>query len=156
MADALMTASDALVVRLEDEIVTLRREIAEKDRQLATAKRGYEVGVKNLRRQLAPLYTALQQVFGEIETLVDDDGSAAAVPSERIEKVWADWKSKLPGSCGKVIDALLLHGPMAERALCVAARISPNTLRGGTGVIARMNSAGLWTKRDGKFTLREF
>lgn len=156
MVDALMTSQDALVARLKDEIAELREALAEKDRQLATHKRIADHGVKNLRRQLHPLYTALQQVFGQIDTLVDADAPEAPAVNGRVEKVWADWKSKLPGSCGKVIDALLLHGPMTERQLCVAARISPNTLRGGTGVISRMNAAGLWEKRDGKFTLRSF
>jgi len=157
----IVTGQDALIARLEDENARLRRELAAKDGEIRAVETQNAVAVKNLKRALMPLHTALQQIFGEIDVIVSPDdatGSGSSAPADaRVEKVWADWKSKLPNSCGKVIDALLLHGPLNQQQICVSARISPNTLSGGTGVIARLNKAGLWTKHsDGKYELRKF
>jgi hypothetical protein len=157
MGGELITAQDALVARLQDDVADLHRQLAEKDRALVAEHRSTTAAMKNLRRVLSPLYTALRQVFGDLDPLLagsDDDPPSAA--TGRTASVWADWKTKLPHSCGKVIDALLLHGPMTQSQIIVAAKISPNTLGGGSGVIARMNKAALWTKRDGKYALREF
>ena len=158
MSGELLTADQALIARLQDEVSQLRRDLVEKDQVIAALEASTGRAVKNLRRQLTPLYTALRQVFGEIDVLDPDASEDVGVaPSGRVTQVWSDWKSKLPNSCGKVIDALLLHGPLNQQQICVSARISPNTLSGGTGVIARMNKAGLWTKgSDGKYTLRTF
>ncbi len=158
MSGDLLTADQALIARLQDEVSQLRRDLVEKDQVISALEASTGRAVKNLRRQLAPLYTALQQIFGEIDQLTPEGADdAPARVSDRADKVWADWKSKLPASCGKVIDALLLHGPMNQSQIVVAAKISPNTLGGGTGVVARMNKAGLWTKgSDGRFALRTF
>jgi hypothetical protein len=154
----LMTGDQALIARLEDENARLRRELAEKDQEIRAVESQNAAAVKNLRRALNPLYTALRQVYGEMDVIDPIDTEAPApASSAKVEKVWADWKSKLPGSCGKVIDALLLHGPMNPTQIVVAAKVGTNTLYGGTGVIARMNKAGLWTKgSDGRFALRTF
>lgn len=154
----ILTAQDALIARLEDENAQLRRELVKKDQVLESDRRTIAAGVANLRRQLSPLYTALKQVFGEMEGLVEDTdptGGSSHGPDSRVSAVWDSWKGRLSPACGRVIDALLIHGALNSQQICVAAKMGMSTLLGGTGVIAKLNKAGLLDKNGGKFSLKK-
>lgn len=152
----MLTGKDALIARLEDENARLRRELAEKDQQVEHDRKVVALGVTNLRRALSPLYTALQQVFGEFDGLgVDavDAPTASGGVDAKVSAVWQAWKQRLPQSCGRVIDALLIHGGLTGPQICVAAKMSPNTLHGGT--LTKLNKAGLLDKSGDRYSLKQ-
>lgn len=115
--------------------------------------------MSELRRQLAPLYRALQAVFGEIEAVVGDEplpsspSSAAPAVDPRAAAVWASWKNKLGGTVAKGIDALLLHGELDTGQLAIAAGLDRRTV--SNTVVYKLNQAGLITKNNGRFSLKK-
>jgi len=151
--DALMTSQDALIARLEDEIAQLRRDVADRDRQLAVARRASEAGVKNLRRQLQPLYTALQQVFGEIDALIDSEEPTSVAPDARVKAIWESWKQRLGPTCAKMIDALLLQPDMTNRQIATA--IGTGRIQTVYDGVAKMNKNSLLIKNGDRYSLRK-
>lgn len=145
----IVTGKDALIARLEDENARLRRELAEKDQLVEVERKTISVGAANLRRQLAPLHKALQQIFGEIESLGVED-IALASPASNTAR-WDDWKARLGPSCAKVIDALLLGGEMTVKAIMTTAKMGQQTVYQAT---SKMGQAGIITKNGGKFSLK--
>ncbi len=111
----------------------------------------------SLRRQLQPLYRALQSVFSELDAAGVDYESASAAASgaprtdHRTMAVWESWKSKLPAGCGKVIDALLLHGDMNTQQLAIAVQMHRTSI---PKLIHTLNKAGLINKNGGRFSLK--
>ena len=147
----LATTDQLRIQELEEDNQRLRDEL-----ELAkSADARAAISVASLQRMLRPLYTALGQIFGEVEALGLETDLSVERSSSKVQAVWDDWKTKLPPSCGKVIDALLMHGPMTQQQICVAARMSPNTLGGGLGVLARLSKGGLIDRRDGKIALKK-
>lgn len=116
----------------------LRQARAERDRAVAV--------VTTLRKQLAPLYHALQKVFADTESV-----QASGGVDERELTVWNRWKEKLPPGCGKIIDALLTHGrPMNTTQLSIATGLRRASI---PNLIVMLKKAGLITKENGSFTL---
>lgn len=126
---------DVRIDKLEREVASLRRELE----AMGSA-------IIQLRHQLAPL-DVLRQAFGG--AVVEDTTPTA---DTRIQAVWHSWKQKLGGSCGKVIDALLLHGEMNTRQLAIAVGLHRTTI---PALIYKLNQAGLINKNGGRFSLKQ-
>lgn len=140
-----------------DELAELREEVQELRAQLraaravsAEAKREAAQSVAALRKQLAPLYRALQGVFGEMDAMGVDD--AAPAPSSRTSAVWESWKSKMPGRTAQIIDALLLHGPLNSTQIAINIGIHRNNV---PPLIHKLNKAGLIDKNGTKYSLKQ-
>ena len=144
-----------------EELADLRNEVAtvtlelHKERQKT---RQMERGLVELRRQLTPLYRALQSVFGELDATGVEVGNASASPHDvaapdaRVKAVWDSWKSRLGDGCAKVIDALQLHGPMNTQQLAVVTGYHRTTI---PTYIYKLNKAGLLNKTGGLFSLKQ-
>lgn len=151
----MLTGKDALIARLEDENATLRRELAEKDQSVTQERQAISVGVTDLRRQLSPLYTALRQVFGEMEGLAGDEstgGPSVSPDDPRVARLWVEWKSKLSPACGRLIDVLLIHQDLNIDQMCVAAKMGKNTVY---RAISAMNKPSLLVKNGNRFSLKK-
>lgn len=137
---------DALIESLEDERDALKAEL-ERERK---AQREGARAVAALRKQLAPLYQALQMVFGHMESIVPDSSGDLVSPgmNTRIEA----WKRQLGPTCAKVIDALLIHGEMSVEQIRINAKMSPNTVYRCTSQLQR---AGAVVKNGGRFSLKQ-
>lgn len=164
-------AGDELALRgvvVEDdprdkEIEKLRLKLRQAERDAADAERAAERAREDahralsmLRKQLGPLYRALQAVFGELDAagIEEEPGAVprASVPSldPRMAAVWASWKEKL-GAAGKLIDALLLHKEMNTQQLAIATGLHRGTI---PKYIYTLNKAGLINKNGGRFSLK--
>lgn len=151
----LLTGQDALIARLEDENAHLRLELAAKDGEIRAVESQNAAAVKNLRRQLSPLYTALQQVFGEIDVLVSPEDAPGAVASgtdARVKAIWESWKGRLGPTCAKVIDALLLQPDMTNRQIAMA--IGTGRIQTIYDAVAKMNKASLLSKNGDRYSLK--
>lgn len=144
----MLTGQDALIARLEDENARLRRELAAKDEEIKNVENQNAVAVKNLRRALNPLYTALRQVFGEIDVIVGPADVRPSAPSGR----WDEWKIRLGPSCAKVIDALQLGGEMTVTAIMTTAKMGKQTVYQAT---SKMGQAGIIVRNGSKFSLKQ-
>lgn len=108
-------------------------------------------GVRRLRSVLSPLYTSLQQLFGDIDAM--DVGAAPGEPvPTRNSAIWDSWKQKLGEGPAKIIDALLLHREMNTQQLAIATHYHRTTI---PALIFKLNKAGLLNKNGGKFSLKE-
>ena len=138
---------------LRDEIRRLKAELLATRRDLDHAHAEATRALSSLRKQLGPLYRALQAVFGELEAAgVDDDPTFTAEgTSPRTTAVWASWKSRLPGGPAKIIDALLLHHEMNTQQLAIATGVHRNSI---PAMIYKLNKAGLLNKNGGRFSLK--
>jgi hypothetical protein len=132
------------------EIRRLRRSWRETQEELAKVRRDSTRALAELRRQLGPLYRALQGVFGELDAVGPSD--AAPHLDSRRQAVWENWKSKLHGYPARIIDALLLHGEMNTSQLAIAVGCHKQRISEG---ISRLHKAGLINKNAGRFSLKE-
>lgn len=89
--DGIVDDRDAQVEALQAEVTRLRRELAMANGEIARAKADTAKALSALRTQLAPLYRALQAVFGEIESAVrwrarrDTASPSASTPTWRAD-----------------------------------------------------------------------
>lgn len=144
-------ARDQTIRLLQDENDDLRRELRQARGEIDTAKSQAARSVINLRRQLKPLYVALQQVFGEIDAInPQDEGGGGSSP--RVSAVWEDWKRKMPGMPATFIDVLMTHGSMNAAQLRIAAKCGNQTVY---DTIHKLNKAGLIDKAGGRFSLKQ-
>ncbi len=133
------------VVRLREEIALLKHELHHEKQVARQATTHAADAVSNLRRQLKPLYQALQQVFGEMETISTDD-------VVRDTGQWDEWKRRLGPSCAKVIDALVLGGEMSVKAIMTTAKMGQQTVYDAT---SKMGRAGILVRNGSKFSLKQ-
>jgi len=142
---------DQQIEALQDENRVLQAELTKAQRDSARA-------LASLRRQLTPLYQALQAVFGELDAVLVADAQetvsppASAAQDARVVAVWASWKSKLGQGPAKVIDSLLLHGEMNTQQLAIATGYHRHTV---PNHIHRLHQAGLVNKNGGRFSLKQ-
>lgn len=151
---------DIKIDKLQREVERLRSELTVAQAEATHAKSEAVRAVTALRRQLTPLYRALQAVFGEMEDIGGSDtteGAQAAPQSvggrdARQMTLWNDWKAKLPPTCGKVIDALLLHSDLSIKQIEATAHMGR---RGVYEATARLGQLGLTAKNGGRFSLKQ-
>lgn len=142
---------DSYEQELREERDALREELRRVRADLAEARRGTAHALGALRKQLNPLYRALQSVFGELDAVGLDDSQPAAMPS-RTSAVWENWKSRMPGRPAQIIDALLLHGAMNSTQIAIAIGIHRNNV---PPLIFKLNKAGLIDKNGTKYSLKQ-
>lgn len=146
---------------LRAETRRLKRELSDAELRADRASEDATRALSNLRRQLGPLYRALQMVFGELDAagVVDAPGeppaagrtSAASAPDSRVSAVWDAWKSKM-GTAAKIIDALQIHGELNTQQLAVVVGLHRTTI---PALILKLNKAGLINKNGGRFSLKQ-
>lgn len=105
-----------------------------------------------LRKQLSPLYLALQGVFGELDRAGVEDSAASPTTNPRTDAIWASWKSKFPGKPAMIIDALRLHREMNTSQIAIAIGSSRGNV---PPMIFKLNKAGLLQKNGNMFSLKE-
>lgn len=132
-----------------EEIRELREQLRDARRETEIVRRDSDRAMKELRRQLGPLYKALQMVFGELDAAGVDEAPTAS-GSSRAQ--WDEWKTRLGPSCAKVIDALILGGEMTVKGIMASAKMGPNTVYQAT---SKMGQVGILTKNGGKFSLKK-
>ena len=141
---------DTQIAELTEANQELSVRLREANAELAQVRRASTAALSALRKQLLPLYRALQGVFGELDTINMDD-EATPAPSSRTMTVWNVWKDKLGKGPAKAIDALLLYGPMTRKQIAVATGYSPQNV---SYIISDLNKASLITKDGDRVTLR--
>lgn len=140
------------IADLEQENEDLRQQVSALKFQVGDAQRQSAQSLTNLRKQLSPLYRALQNVFGELDKAgVADVAMDGGVLPPRVSAVWESWKQRL-GSTSKLIDALLLHGEMNTQQLSVTTGFHRTTI---PAHIFKLNKNGLLNKNGGKFSLKQ-
>jgi hypothetical protein len=153
---------DPEVERLKAENRRLARAVDDAEREAKRAREDADRALSMLRRQLNPLYRALQAVFGELDAAGVTD-SHEAVPTStasatsggvepRVRAAYEAWKQRLPPMCGKVIDALLVHGDMNTTQLAIAAQMHRTNV---PKAIYKLNQVGLISKNAGRFSLKQ-
>lgn len=142
---------EAEIFRLRDKIRMLESSLAVARMETERAKRESSSAVGSLRKQLSPLYRALQQIFGELDA-VGVDETAQEMPNSRMTQVWASWKQRLGEGPAKIIDALLLHGDMNTQQLAIATGYHRTSI---PALIFKLNKAGLLNKNGGRFSLKQ-
>lgn len=149
----------------EDEIRELRAEIDRLNRALlesgikiTRAREDAERAMGMLRKQLSPLYRALQAVFGELDAAGVSDSHVEAQASStgglhdsRVVAIWNQWKSRLGGQCAKIIDVLMLQQDMNSTQLAIAIGTRRQNI---PNLIFKLNKAGLINKNGGRFSLK--
>lgn len=152
--DIVDDARDGAIAHLTMLVKSLREELAAAQREADRARRESTVALAALRRQLSPLYKALQAVFGELDAAgVDASGDTHAekpLPT-RHSAIWESWKARLPGGPSKIIDALMVHGEMNTQQLAIATGVHRNSI---PTMIYKLNQAGLINKNGGRFSLK--
>lgn len=157
MSEALVVRSKVIdsredeITALESEVKRLRRELVIADTEIAKAKAESTRALNALRKQLSPLYRALQAVFGELDEAGIGDAPISSDENPRTRAVWNNWKSRM-GSAAKIIDALLLHGEMNTQQLAIATGYHRTTI---PAMIFKLNKAGLLNKNGGRFSLKQ-
>src|SRR5439155_3073729 len=121
---------DARVERLTQENIALRDDLSEARRTINALESELEAvrsanarAVQALRRQLTPMYRALQALFGELDAVAPEgipEESAATAGNPKVAAVWQSWIQKLPGKRAEIIKALLEHGEMTVAQLRIA------------------------------------
>lgn len=150
---AVFDARDEQIASLQAEVRRLRSDLAAAKADADEAHQNASRAVSALRKQLSPLYRALQLVFGEIDAFGVEDVSAPPpnAGNPRATAVWESWKSRLPGGPAKIIDALLLHSDMNAAQLAIATGIHRNSI---SQMIYKLNRAGLINKNSGRYSLK--
>jgi chromosome segregation ATPase len=161
--DAEVDPRDDQIDQLERQVAKLRGELSDARHELTRVREDSNRALTHLRQTLSPLYRSLQRVFGELDDAGVSDVAGASAAAQgvspapasgtdaRVTAVWASWKEKFSPACGKVIDALLLHGELNSVQIKVAARIGSGTVSESIG---RLNKAGLITKNGNRFSLK--
>lgn len=135
------------IMNLEAEVVQLKADLA---REQQAGRQGARA-VAALRKQLTPLYQALQMIFGQIETVSESAEGAAPVSSVMSTRIEA-WKRQLGPTCAKVIDTLRVHGELNVEGIRINAKMSPNTVYRCTSQLQR---AGAIVKHGGRFSMKQ-
>lgn len=148
---AVMADEDSELEALRDEVRRLNVDLSAARREASNARRDADRAMAELRRQLGPLYKAMQMVFGELDAAGIEDSSGPAPSNARVSAVWDSWKSRV-GSSAKVIDALLLHGEMNTGQLAVATGFHRTTI---PAHVFKLNKLGLLNKNAGRFSLKK-
>lgn len=144
---------------LQRELYVRTRELADVREELRLEKAknaSVEVGARELRGILHPLFESLKMVFGEMDAMgVDAAAATGATPSgpdPRKAAIWDSWKAKLPSGEGKAIDALLLHGKLKTDQIRIHIGCATRT---ATNIVSSLKSKGLVVKDGAHYSLKE-
>lgn len=136
----------------------LERAVADANVRASRAQDDANRALLALRRQLAPLYRALQMVFGELDAAgvsdVPSEASPQATPATdaRVRAVWENWKQRFGGKTAAIIDALLLQPGMTASSLRIAVQCRMQTVYDST---SKLKQAGLIERQGDKYYLKQ-
>ena len=137
-----------LVTKLEDQLREAREQLEAEKRQRSSL----EMAVSALRQLLEPQYVALQAIFGEIE-ITGIGGESRAVNDDRKLRVWQPWLDKFGDNLqGKMLRALLDHGPMTAAQLRVPMQCTQQSVY---NAYDRLVKFGLVSSNSGKYALKK-
>ena len=138
---------------LREENKRLARALQDANLRAERATEDATRAMSSLRRQLSPLYRALQGVFGELDAAGIADAAQPNGPTNtRTAAVWEAWKKRLGGKPAELIDALLLHGDMDSAQIAIAIQCHKNSV---PQIVYKLNKAGLLNKNGGRFSLKQ-
>lgn len=151
---------DAQIEGLKAENRRLQRAVSDAEVRAERAREDADRALSNLRRQLSPLYRAMQMVFGELDSAGVVDGPAPTAaphspafgPDARIQAIWENWKSKMPGYPARIIEALLIQSDLNTAQLAIACGCKPQRISEG---IVKLNKASLINKNGHRFSLKQ-
>lgn len=154
--DVAPDARDQRIASLEAEVRELRRARDDAEVEATRAREDANRALSMLRKQLSPLYRALQAVFGELDAAGVTDqspiGGANGSAGSATDPRWDSWKNRLGPNCAKVIDVLLLGGEMTVTGISLTAKMGKNTVYQAT---SKMGQAGILVRNGGKFSLKQ-
>lgn len=149
MPDALQLrgeVQDPQLLRLQNEIQRLKTELHLSELRREQLEEQNPRSIAQLRRVLAPLYVALQQVFGQMEAIGGEEGLAN--PSK-----WDTIKQRYPGRIAQAIECLELHGEMNVTQLANAMKMDRGNC--GTNVVRKLAGLGLLVRNGRMFSLKD-
>lgn len=150
---ALYNPDAAELRELREENARLSIALKHANAEAAQARTDTNRALSALRKQLSPLYRAIQAVFGELDAAGVEDGTGPTQPVDaRTAKIWESWKTRLGPTCGKAIDALLLQNDMNQQQLAIAVGISRQH---ASNIISKLNTTGLINKNGGRISLKQ-
>src|SRR5258708_22662411 len=154
MIEGRVDTRDAELDDLRKEMSALKLKLAHAELELTHAKSEATKAVSGLRRTLSPLYQSLQALFGDIDAVAPgdfNDAPSAASAAKSTSAVWDAWKSKLRKNCGRIIDALLVHGELNATQIAITTGIDRSNVPKS---IYKINQAGLINKNGGNYSLK--
>jgi len=148
---------DARLERLTQDNIALRDDLSEARRTINALESDLEAvrsantrAVQALRRQLMPMYRALQALFGELDAVAPEGIPEAGNP--KVAAVWQSWITKLPGKRAEIIKALLEHGEMTVAQLRVATHSGTQTIYEN---VSKLRALGLIVNTgQGRYSLK--
>jgi hypothetical protein len=132
-----------------DRIQSLEIELAEERRRTSSDPR-FMIGLHALRKELSPLFEALQVVFGYLDAIAPSSNGAQV--DDRQARVLERWKQELGSACASVIDVIRDRPGITVSQIAMAAHKSPRTIQ---NIIVTINKAGLIDKSGRHISLRK-
>lgn len=121
--------------KLEEQLREARERLALAENEMISL----QSGVAGLRRQLAPLFSSLKALFGEMDRVAGADMPPGPSPSQPIPAIaFEAWKKRLPPSCGKIIDALLIQ-PLNNTQLKSMCKLGNTSVIEGLSILRKNN-----------------
>jgi hypothetical protein len=155
-------AKDTRIAELERENRQLRRDLKDAEEHGRDELEDATRALAALRRQLQPLYRALQGVFGELDAVdLPDAGPgdapqarAAGAGDSRVSAVWESWRQKLGAgsAAARMITALEEHGELSVAQMKVAGKMASQTVYDAASKLSKL---GLINKNGGKYSLKQ-
>jgi hypothetical protein len=142
--------------RLGDQVLALRRELEDANRD----KQRLERSIENLRTTLNPLHRAFRALFGEIELAVGEgennaslfaSGTATASQVSAEDPRWRHFKDTFGGTAAEIIDALLIHGELKLTNLVTLIHHHYNTVQSAA---VKLRAAGAINYSNGVLSLK--
>ena len=139
------------ISQLEEEIEDLREQLRESKDKLAAVSRGQA----RLKQTLAPLYSALQMIFGELKGVEASESPSSTTPGGPLDSSrYEPWRQKFRGQIANAIDILVKYeAGLTRRQLAGFLKVEPGS---GTmsQIIFKLNKAELIEKDGSNIRLR--
>lgn len=119
--------TDSHEAQVVDECAELRKELKALRAEVKELREGFERD----RNQVAAIFNGLRAALGGNAEAAATSNSPLQPPNDA---VWGMWKSRLPGACPKVIDALLIQ-PLTATQLISATGTSHSTIQRAINVL---------------------
>jgi hypothetical protein len=110
--------------------------------------------LNRIRKALQPLYSGLQAVFGELDSVSQppESENGDAMPSH-VAAAWEEWKAKMRGAPASIITALQKHGSANTDQLMIL--IGTPRRQTIADAVYKLKGAGLIQKSGDQFSLKK-
>lgn len=145
--DEAITVLSQKLRKVSDELEVARREAREWQEKYEETY----AQTSAIQRVLQPQFDALKKLFGMLPA--GNDAPAGEIRAPQFDQRWDAWKQKLgPGTApARVIDALLMHGPLNRSQLRQAGELGWSTLDAAT---SRLKNLSLIEKVGDRWNLK--